>query len=1442
MDEKKCEINKFESKDFYASNNKYLYFLEKKENEESNVNLINKNIINNIKSNGKTNNFKSIRKTKIKYYKRNIIINLKRFKIFLLLYTINFILLNISEILCLSYIILKINKSGRHNILFKGDANDKPFCNRVPMHIPISMEINGNITDPPVADYEFTSQENTIKLVYEDTKTSFRCLFYKCSDIDEIDASNLNTSNANDMTYMFERCSSLTSLNVNNFNTEKISSMRSMFGYCSSLSSLNISHFNTPSLIDMAYVFRGCSNLTSIYLLNFNTKKVNVMDQLFYGCSSLTSLDISNFNTSKVQWMAHMFRDCYLLKTLNLSHFDTSSVIYFQSMFNSCISLISLDLSNFNTKNANTTNGMFYGCNNLKYLDLHNFDTSLVTDMSWMFNDCFSLESLDITNFNTSNVKTMRIMFGNCYSLTTLDVSHFDTSSVSDMGWIFYNCSNLPNINLSSFNTISVKNFDCMFEGCKSLESLNVSNFDTSNAINTSYMFKNCENIKSLNLNNFNTTNVENMDFMFYECFKLETLDLSSFITSNVKSTAAMFVRCKSLTTLDISKFNTSKVISSRHMFEDCSLITSLNLSKFRTSNIENMHAMFIRSKKLISLDLSNFDFSKVLDLGYMFAGCSELKYINIKSLIINDNIHYSSFIDNSLINPIICIDDIQSLKKIISLYQCQYLEDSENWGEYKNNVTNDNNIYIEGCLLSKKDLNCYQICSFYYYYDESINKYICTESLKCTEPYDKLIFGKNECVKLCSETNNYKYELALGKVCLTICPENFFNPNKNSFLCIPKCSQDKPFLLVGSLECVSQCTIKQRQNKLCVTYYRFSQEVNNNILNEVLSQTRNELLNDFDESVINGDIINENGDIIRFSRTTKYNMNDEDDIFLGECEDRLKELYHIPLNDSLYVLRLDINQIGMQIPLLEYEIYYPINNSKNLIKLDLSICSNLKIERVISINITGNIDKYNKSSPYYNDICYIVDSDYGTDISLLDRKEEYANNNMGICEDRCDFVSYNYETKKAVCSCSIKTKIPIINEIKIDKNTLLKSFIDINNIANIQMLKCYKIVFKKNNILTNLGCYIFSCLIIFNLLCFLVFVFKDYKSLVSKIYKLKKYFLNDEKEKKIVFNNTHKKNKKENFSGYRKIINSIDRKLQIKKLSYKPKISIKNKLSKFYSKPNNNNIKSKRKLNIKKNNNLIIHKNKIQKSNRFDSIDWLNKSRLDKNLNIMKLNNNEINHLTFNVALNKDKRTFIKYYLSLLTSNHLILNIFYGKDYNSRAIKVSIFIFNISSSIAINSLFFNDSTMHKLYTDHGSFDFLYQLPQIIYSTIISYIIDFLINTLGLSEQNILKIKNIFAKDAYKKFNNLLKILKIKFTLFFILDFILLFLFWYYVTCFCGIYRNTQIHLLKDSLSSFIISLITPFLIYLFPGLFRVCALRKKSKVLYKFSQILQTI
>ena len=151
---------------------------------------------------------------------------------------------------------------------------------------------------------------------------------------------------------------------------------------------------------------------------------------------------------------------------------------------------------------------------------------------------------------------------------------------------------------------------------------------------------------------------------------------------------------------------------------------------------------------------------------------------------------------------------------------------------------------------------------------------------------------------------------------------------------------------------------------------------------------------------------------------------------------------------------------------------------------------------------------------------------------------------------------------------------------------------------------------------------------------------------------------------------------------------------------------------------------------------------------------------------------------------------------------------------------------------------------MHKIYVDQGSFNFIYQLPQIIYSTVISSILNTLIQLLGLTEENILKFKNdkLLFRNLNKKYNKLIRILRIKFIFFYIFNFLFLIAFWYYVACFCGIYRNTQIHLLKDSLFSFITSLITPFFIYLLPGFFRVLAFKQKSKILYIFSKLLQMI
>ena len=232
-------------------------------------------------------------------------------------------------------------------------------------------------------------------------------------------------------------------------------------------------------------------------------------------------------------------------------------------------------------------------------------------------------------------------------------------------------------------------------------------------------------------------------------------------------------------------------------------------------------------------------------------------------------------------------------------------------------------------------------------------------------------------------------------------------------------------------------------------------------------------------------------------------------------------------------------------------------------------------------------------------------------------------------------------------------------------------------------------------------------------------------------------------------------------------------------------------------------------------------------------------------NNQILQKKDFEINSLDYEEALNLDHRGFIQYYISLIKNNHpIFFSFFCFNDYNSQIIKIFLFFFSLSLDFSINALFFTDETMHKIYEDKGVFNILYNLPQILYSTLISKFIDSLIKNFALSQDNILTLKQENEKNNLTKvYKKLLKVLKIKFILFFIFAFIALAFFWYYITCFCGVYINTQSHLIKDSLISLITSLAIPFAMCLIPAIFRIPALRLEKptgKLLYKFSALLE--
>ena len=151
---------------------------------------------------------------------------------------------------------------------------------------------------------------------------------------------------------------------------------------------------------------------------------------------------------------------------------------------------------------------------------------------------------------------------------------------------------------------------------------------------------------------------------------------------------------------------------------------------------------------------------------------------------------------------------------------------------------------------------------------------------------------------------------------------------------------------------------------------------------------------------------------------------------------------------------------------------------------------------------------------------------------------------------------------------------------------------------------------------------------------------------------------------------------------------------------------------------------------------------------------------------------------------------------------------------------------------------------MRKINKSGRKFDFLLQIPQIIYSSIISAIIYLILKNLSLSENNLLKLKaENDIKKSQDKSVSIKRCIIIKFIIFFIISNLLLLFFWYFISCFCGLYTNTQIALFKDTIISFTFSMLYPFCINLIPGIFRLSALKdKNSPYLYKLSMFIAII
>ena len=1054
----------------------------------------------------------------------------------------------------------------------------------------------------------------------------------------------------------------------------------------------------------------------------------------------------------------------------------------------------------FLDENIENTNNMFKECTSITEINLSNFDSSKVTSMDNMFEGCSSLTSIDLSNINTQLVKRMAFMFSRCTSLTSLDLSRFDTTKVTTMDSMFSHCSSLSSLDLSKFEIAALNSFDTIFMDCTNLEYVNMNKF---------------------NVNKLKQTMFENVPKNLAICIQGSIDNLFSGTSNNLNNTS-----------------NSSS--TNQYCFvKDCS-------SNWKT-----------KQKKII-----NNNNNQCID---SCDGSSQYKYeYNGKCInacpkgTLSGSQKCKCELDKCLLCPPVALKNNLCTQCNTDYYPKE--NDPSNLGEYKDCYKNPEGYYLDSTIYKKcyetcktcntqgdsenhncltcnenfpfiieknNKFNCVSNCSYYYYKKE--NNYYCTNTLNCTNEYPKLKPNSRECTDM----------IDAGDIMANIVPE------------------------------------EAGESKLQkINYYNNLIQYIDNSFTSPQYDTSN-IENGKDE------IIKTDQMTVTFTTTEnqKNNLyNNMTSIDLGECETLLRDFYHLSINETLYIKKMDIVQEETKALKVEYDVYSKLNGP-NLEKLNLTICGEVKISLLIPFNINKDLDKFNTSSGYYNDVCYTTTSDDGTDISLKDRKSDYANNDLIVCQEGCIFSEYDYEKQVAKCNCYVKESPSSIADMKIDKTKLLENFKDIKNIVNFEFLKCYKILFTKEGILNNYGCYIVFIIFLFHILSIFIFRVNSFQILEKKIISIatkkskeqstavkgikdiKKNSKIDDKEififrpkkekntekfqfsnKKSIKNSTIKKPTSKNLLAKNIISNSSNSKNSIISNGYLKNSTVKISIIKKSKMKNTTKSKSKIKGNPTKRRSI---KNSTIKDKINPKTIKNEKAKIGMKDNFKNYIDEEINGLPYIIAVKFDKRTYCQYYGSLIKTQHnLICVLFNNADYNSGIVKIDLFLVGFVIEYTVNALFYNDDTMHEIYESKGAFDLETQLPIIVYSTIISYILNSPLNFLALTNDPIIDFKQGSIKNIMKRAKKLVNILNFKFVVYFIISTLFLLFFWYYISMFGAIYKNTQFHLLKDILSSFLFSLFLPFLIYLLPGLFRIPALSSKKNArpwLYKFSKFLQS-
>ena len=1022
----------------------------------------------------------------------------------------------------------------------------------------------------------------------------------------------------------------------------------------------------------------------------------------------------------------------------------------------------------------------------------------------------FQYELNNVTIKFDSLLNSCEKMFYELTNIIEIDLSKLNTSNTTTMDCMFLECEDLETVIFGNIETSLVNNMDSLFRNCSKLKSLDLSNFDFSLVTNMYGAFSHCESLTSIKLTKFNALNVENMYDLFAHCYKLTSIDLSTFDISRVTNTQGMFYHCEALKYLDLSNFKPSSVTNMKYMFQFCYSLIYINLFSLKIQNSTNITNIFGSTPSILKICNNNPETVNLLQLqGAQIQNfnCSDICFMKNITLDLLQNIYleywnphenkkyrykyycYEKCPNTTYVsknNEYECLDKTQNgiyyfdvnkgiYKECYS--NCKKCEDGGN--DINNNCTECKANFI---FLNETDYksNCYKKCQYYYYFDE-FNNYKCTENKQCPEKYNILIQEKNKCIDECEKDNIFRYEY--NNTCIEKCP-------------------------------------------------KYTKELNYKCLNDEILEN-DKYIEVFQDYIVYTDIpknvaenkkdyIMEKNNVLYQITTTENQKNNIysniSTISLGNCETILRKNYDIDKTLPLTILKIDYKIPGLLVPIIGYEVYHPINKTK----LDLTSCKDVKLNIPVDID-ENKLFLYDTKSEFYNDDCSAYTNENGTDILPNDRKQEFKDKNLSLCENNCEYIGYDFHYKQSSCECVIKNKMDSISEIINNPNKLANDFQNNESDSNFlsssaETMKCTSTLFSKEGLISNIASYIIFIIILHLSLSILFFIKCGYSLIEEDISEILDSKKEEEEKKNQNLQNTPIKKK------------SLKKNIQ----NFPPK----------KTRQSHSNLKFKKKSGRNSNNMDIFigFNDKSTKENIIIKVKEKDNGLIVNTTNT--LNDYELNTFIFEKAISFDKRSWSEYYLSLLKTKHpLIFSFVSIKDYNNMIIKSCIFSLSFSIYYSINFAFFNYNVIHKLYKEGGKYDVVYFLPKIIISFFVSHIIYIIIKLIFLSERNIMKIKNQASFSEAQHLASKVKItLIIKYIIFFILGIAIQIFFWMLLSSFGAVFKNTQIRVFENTLISIGISFIYPFFINIFPCIIRICSISSKSEILYNFSKFLQIL